>query len=201
MSERSASVRDLAATSIRRHRECVDALAEDLVPLQRACDAVVACLDAGGKILACGNGGSAADAQHFVAEIVGRFERERRGLPAVALSVDPSVVTAIGNDFGFDLVFARQVEALARPGDLLLVISTSGRSPNVIAAAEVARRLRVAVIALVGREAASLEGADVVISVPSEATARVQETHILVLHLICEIVDRWAVERERTLEG
>ncbi len=145
---------------------------------------------AGGQVLACGNGGSAADAQHFAAELVGRFLRERRALAAVALTVDPSVMTSVSNDYGFESVFARQVEALGRPGDVLLGISTSGRSPNVLRAIEAAqaREMRVAVLAGEGGHVL-LGGCDVCIHIPSSCTPRVQEMHIMVLHVVCDMVE------------
>ena len=145
----------------------------------------------GGQVLAFGNGGSAADAQHFVAELVGRFERTRRGWPAVALTVDTAVLTSVGNDFGFDAVFARQVEALGRPGDLAIGITTSGRSPNVVRGLETAKARGVRTIALTGGDGgAAGRLAEVHVNVPETVTARVQEAHITVLHLWCALVDR-----------
>lgn len=145
------------------------------------------------RILVCGNGGSASDAQHFVAELVGRFERERQPLAAVALSTDTSILTAVGNDYGFDQVFSRQVAALGQPGDVLIGISTSGNSPNVLRAMQQARDNGMAVIALTGRDggkmAQTLSGKDVLLCVPDERTMRIQEMHILLLHLICEGID------------
>ncbi len=140
----------------------------------------------GNKVIACGNGGSAADAQHFVAEFIGRFLKERRPLAAVSLTCDSSIVTAIGNDYGFTEVFARQVEALGRPGDVLVVISTSGRSANVIRAAELAPRLGLKVISLTGSTADEvLEHSDVWCHVESTATPHIQELHTAILHSIC----------------
>jgi D-sedoheptulose 7-phosphate isomerase len=147
-------------------------------------------LRAGGRVLACGNGGSAADAQHLAAELAGRFDRERPALPALALTANSSDLTAIGNDYGFDRVFARLVEAHGRPGDVLVAISTSGNSPNVLAAVECARAAGLASIALVGKGGGRLAGlADVAIVVPSDVTARVQECHIAAIHVLCELVD------------
>lgn len=140
----------------------------------------------GNKIMACGNGGSAADAQHFVAEFIGRFLKERRPLPAVSLTCDTSIVTAIGNDYGFEEVFARQVEGLGRPGDVLVAISTSGKSKNVIRAAELASRLGLKVVALTGADAdATLRHADAWCSVNSTTTPHIQEMHTAILHSIC----------------
>ncbi len=148
---------------------------------------------AGHKILACGNGGSAADAQHFSAELLGRFERERAGLPAVALSTDTSALTAVANDYGFDDVFAKQVVALGRPGDVLLGISTSGNSANVVRAVAAARDNGLGVVALTGRGggavAAALGADDVELRVPAERTCRIQEVHGLIVHCLCDLVD------------
>ncbi|MCD8517419.1 MAG: phosphoheptose isomerase [Burkholderiaceae bacterium] len=145
------------------------------------------------RILVCGNGGSASDAQHFVAELVGRFERERQPLAAVALSTDTSILTAVGNDYGFDQVFSRQVAALGQPGDVLIGISTSGNSPNVLRAMEQAHVSGLHVIALTGRDggkmAQALSGQDILLCVPDQRTMRIQEMHILMLHLICEGID------------
>jgi D-sedoheptulose 7-phosphate isomerase len=145
------------------------------------------------RVLACGNGGSASDAQHFVAELVGRFERERQPLPAIALSTDTSILTAVGNDYGFEAVFARQVMALGHPEDVLVAITTSGNSPNVIAAVDVAKRQGLRVVGLTGRDGGKLAGKldshDVLLCVPHPRTMRIQEMHILLLHLICEGID------------
>ena len=145
------------------------------------------------RILACGNGGSAADAQHFAAELVGRFERERDGLPALALTTDTSALTAIGNDYGFEAVFRRQVEALGQPGDWLLAISTSGNSPNVQQAAQAAQARGMRILALTGGDGgalrAQLRDDDIELCVPSASTARIQELHILILHCLCDLID------------
>ena len=147
----------------------------------------------GRRVLACGNGGSAADAQHFAAELIGRFERERAPLPAVALSTDTSALTAIGNDYGFDEVFARQVRGLGDAGDVLVAISTSGDSPNVLRAAAQAQAQNMRVIALTGRAGgalgAALRAGDVELRAASDSTARIQEMHILFLHSLCALVD------------
>ncbi len=137
----------------------------------------------GHRILVCGNGGSAADAQHFAAELVGRFEAERRGLPAIALTTDTSILTAIGNDYGYDLVFSRQVDALGKPGDVLIGISTSGNSRNVIEAVASAKAIGMDTIGLLGGTGGTLADAvDTAIVVPAKRTARIQEAHILILH-------------------
>lgn len=151
-------------------------------------------LAAGGRVLVCGNGGSAAESQHFAAELSGRYRRERRALAALALTVDTSALTAIGNDYGFDHVFARQVEAHGRAGDVLLVLSTSGRSANVVAAAQAARAQGLHVVALTGHDAGPLGAvADEVLAVPEADTARVQEVHLTVLHALCDEVERSVV--------
>jgi len=162
-------------------------------PIADAIQAILASVTSGGKVLACGNGGSAADAQHFSAEFVGRFERERPALGAIALTTDSSILTAIANDYDFNAIFSRQVRALGQAGDVLLAISTSGNSANVLAAIEAAHQRDMVVVALTGRAggkmAQVLRDTDVHICVPHERTARIQEVHILVLHCICDGVD------------
>ncbi|MBK7002241.1 MAG: phosphoheptose isomerase [Rhodoferax sp.] len=162
-------------------------------PIAAAVLALLTCVTSGGKVLACGNGGSAADAQHFAAEFVGRFERERLELGAIALTTDSSILTAIANDYGFDAIFARQVRALGAPGDVLLAISTSGNSPNVLQAIEAAHAREMVVVGLSGRGggkmAQLLRDTDIHICVPHERTARIQEVHILTLHCLCDAVD------------
>lgn len=162
-------------------------------PIAAAVGAIVGSLTAGGKVLACGNGGSASDAQHFAAEFVGRFERERPGLAAVALTTDTSIITAIGNDYDFNAIYAKQVQAIGAPGDVLIAITTSGNSANVLAAVEAAHAKEMTVVALTGRKggklATMLTETDVNICVPHERTARIQEVHILALHCICDAVD------------
>ena len=162
-------------------------------PIAAAVQAVLTCVTSGGKVLACGNGGSAADAQHFAAEFVGRYERERPELSAIALTTDSSILTAIANDYDFKVVFSRQVRALGSPGDILLAISTSGNSANVLAAIEAAHEREMVVIGLTGRGGGkmsqSLRDTDIHICVPSDRTARIQEVHILTLHCICDAVD------------
>ncbi|WP_028357322.1 phosphoheptose isomerase [Brackiella oedipodis] len=145
------------------------------------------------KVLACGNGGSAADAQHFIAELVGRFENERFALPGVALTTDTSILTAVGNDYGFDQIFSRQVQALGQAGDLLVALSTSGNSENVIQAIEAAHAADMHVIALTGRDGGQigtlLQNDDVHLCIPDQRTMRIQEMHILFLHIICDLLD------------
>lgn len=163
----------------------------DAAPLVAAAMTTVTSLRAGGKLLAFGNGGSAADAQHLSAELVGRFEREREALAAVALTTDTSVITAIGNDYAFDRVFARQISALGRPGDVAFGISTSGGSVNVLAALQEARARGLQTIALTGRDGGAVgRAADVHVNVPHDSTARVQEVHRTLLHAFCGLVER-----------
>jgi len=146
---------------------------------------------AGGKVLLCGNGGSAADSQHIAAELSGRFEMERRGLPAVALTTDTSALTSIGNDYGFEAVFSRQVEALGREGDVLLAYSTSGNSANCLRAVEKAREMGLRTVALTGRAGGALaKAADITLKAPSDVTARIQECHAKIGHAICSVVER-----------
>ena len=161
--------------------------------IARAGQALAGAMKAGRKALACGNGGSAADSQHFAAEMVGRFERERPGMPAIALTTDTSALTAIANDYDFDRVFSRQVEALGDPGDVLLAISTSGNSKNVVEAVRAAQAKDLVVIALTGRDggamAKMLRPKDFHLNVAHPRTMRVQEIHLLVIHCLCEVVD------------
>ncbi len=163
----------------------------DLRPVTEAAEAMVNAFRSGGRVLTFGNGGSAADAQHVVAELVGRYLRERRGLSAIALSTDTSVLTSIGNDYSFERVFARQIEALGRSGDVAFGISTSGKSPNVIAGCESARAQGLRTIALTGGDGGAIGRlVDIHINVPSTSTPRVQEVHRTLLHVICELVER-----------
>ena len=162
--------------------------------IEQAGRLVTDCLLAGGKVLACGDGGSAADAQHFVAELVGRIRKERQSLPAISLSADPSVLTALSNDYGYDCVFARQIEGLGQPGDVLVAITTSGRSPNVLKAIETARQRGLHTLALLGEGGDPLlEDCDVCVHIPSRDAQRVQELHTAVLHAICDYVERQVV--------
>lgn len=162
-------------------------------PIATAIERMTGAFKAGNKILTCGNGGSAADAQHFAAELVCRFERERPGLPAVALTTDSSALTAISNDYSYDEVFAKQVTALGQAGDILLAISTSGNSANVLRAIEAAHAKGLTVVALTGRDGGNiaklLQDNDVEIRVPSNSTARVQEVHLLTIHCLCHQID------------
>ncbi|MGA8513499.1 MAG: phosphoheptose isomerase [Burkholderiaceae bacterium] len=162
-------------------------------PIAQATQAILSSVTSGGKVLACGNGGSAADAQHFAAEFVGRYERERPELGAIALTTDSSIITAIANDYDFSVIFSKQVRALGVAGDVLLAISTSGNSANIIAAIEAAHAREMTVVALTGKGGGKigslLRETDVHICVPHERTARIQEVHLLALHCICDGVD------------
>ena len=185
-----ARVRGHFLDSIETKRKATEMMSADVV---RAIHLLVNALQKDQKVLACGNGGSAADAQHFAAELVGRFERERRELPAIALTTDSSIMTAIGNDYSYEVIFSKQVKALGRPGDVLLGISTSGNSANVIAAIEAAHAKGMSVIAFTGKDGGKigklLRDTDVNLCVPADRTARIQETHLLLLHCLCDGID------------
>ncbi len=156
------------------------------------------CLSNGGKLLLMGNGGSAADCQHIAAELIGRFKKERKAIPALALTVDSSTLTALGNDYGFDTIFSRQVEALAAPNDAVLGISTSGNSINVILGLNTARELGAKTIGLMGNDGGSMkDSVDIGIIVPSDDTARIQEVHISIGHIICEIIEQELIHENK----
>jgi D-sedoheptulose 7-phosphate isomerase len=184
-------IRQHFSDSARLKIDSVDALAPAVA---RAAGLMTECLLADGKILACGNGGSAADAQHFAAEMIGRFERERPELPALSLATDTSILTAVANDYAYDQVFARQVRGLGAKGDVLLAISTSGNSGNVIAAIEAAHEREMRVVALTGkgggRIGAMLTADDSHLCVPHDRTARIQEVHQLMIHCLCDAIDQ-----------
>jgi D-sedoheptulose 7-phosphate isomerase len=183
---------DLLARSLEEHLKAIQALIDSRLPeIEAAGSLIWDALKSGNKILLCGNGGSAADAQHIAAELVGRYERQRRAFPAISLTTDTSALTAVSNDYGYEEVFARQVEALAVAGDVLIAISTSGKSPSIVKAADQARVLGCKTIALTGCSGEPLAAhCDLAVVVPSERTSRVQEAHITIGHLWCEMVDR-----------
>jgi len=176
--------------SIDVKQKSLDVLVE---PIHQAGEAMVKCLLNNGKILSCGNGGSAGDAQHFSAELLNRFEKERPGLPAVALTTDSSTLTAIANDYSYEEIFSKQVTALGQAGDVLLAISTSGNSANVAAAMKAAKERDMILVVLSGNDggtmAGLLGGADIEIRVPSDRTARIQEVHLVVIHCLCDFID------------
>lgn len=189
MTARMASHFDDAITTLDASRETLAA------PVAAAVDVLFNAIGNDSKILACGNGGSAADAQHFIAELVGRFERERLPLAGVTLSADTSIMTAVGNDYGFDHVFERQVEALGRPGDVLVCLSTSGNSPNVLRAVAAAQASDMPIIALTGKGGGVvgelMTEKDVHLCVPHDRTMRIQEVHIVLLHALCDGLDAY----------
>jgi D-sedoheptulose 7-phosphate isomerase len=184
-------IRQLFAASIETKQLASEVLGEAIA---RAGDMIVNALLRERKVLSCGNGGSAGDAQHFSSEMLNRFERERPGLPAVALSTDTATLTSIANDYGYEHVFAKQIRALGQAGDVLLAISTSGDSANVVEAVAAAHEREMPVIALSGRDGGRmrtlLEASDVEIRVPSQSTARIQEVHLLIIHCLCDLIDR-----------
>lgn len=172
------------------HRSVIDASVVALdEPSARAADALIRCIRSGGKVLCFGNGGSATQASHMVGELLGRFKETRRPLPAVSLVSDPGVVTCIANDFGYDKLFERQVEALASPGDAVVGLTTSGRSENVLRAFEAAKKRGATTIALCGSAGLKRSDADHVLAVPSDSTAHIQEVHLMLLHVWCTAVD------------
>ena len=184
--------------SIQAKQQSLEPLAPAIV---RAARQLLQTLDQGGKILSCGNGGSAGDAQHFSSEMLNRFELERPGLPAVALTTDSSTLTSIANDYDYSQIFSRQVLALGNSGDVLLAISTSGNSSNVIKAVEAAHTRNMQVLALSGRDGGKLSGlladTDVEICVPVNSTARIQEVHLLVIHCLCDLIDQHFASQEK----
>jgi len=174
------------------HLSTVEALRSRIHIIERIAHRMTACIENGGCLFWLGNGGSAADSQHLAAELIGRFEQVRPGIRSVALTTDTSALTAIGNDEGFDRIFARQIEALGRVGDLMIAISTSGNSPNLLAAVRSARDLGIETVGLSGRDGGRLESStDLCLIVPSDNTARIQEAHILVGHILCDLAEQW----------
>lgn len=183
---------EMVRTQLRVQRELMETIARDMAPLITDMASLLAeTFGSGNKLLIMGNGGSAADAQHFAAEIVGRFKLERRALPAISLSTDTSILTAVGNDYGFEAVFSRQVEALATAGDTIIGISTSGNSPNVLNALELARTRGCRTVGLLGRDGGDIKRmCDLALVVPSADTPRIQEAHITIIHIVCDLVEK-----------
>ncbi len=186
-----ASIKAHFEASIAAKQAAMETLIE---PIARGADSMIQCLKDGGKILSCGNGGSAGDAQHFSSELLNRFEMERPGLPAMALTTDSSTVTSIANDYAYEEIFSKQVRALAKDVDVLLAISTSGNSENVCRAIHAAHENKSRVVALTGRDGGAMAGLlssdDVEIRVPDKRTARIQEVHLLVIHCLCDTIDQ-----------
>ena len=181
---------DMIKNELEGHLATIKATFALEADIKKACETAVATLKAGGKILLCGNGGSAADAQHIAAELTGRYKTERGALAGIALTTDTSALTAIGNDYGYEFVFSRQLEALGREGDLLIAISTSGNSGNVVKALELARKIGIKTIGLSGRTGGAMnELCELNLVVPSNDTPRIQEMHIMIGHIICQAID------------
>lgn len=183
---------NIIAEAFSRHRSALEASIKSiLLDVERAAEILLATVKNGRKLLICGNGGSAAVAQHLAGEWLGKYKNDRRPIPAIALTTDTSVITAVGNDYGFHKIFSRQIDALGETDDVLVAITTSGQSPNILEAIESARAEKMKVIALTGASGAALKNlADIAITVPSEETARLQEIHELVIHVCCEYLDR-----------
>jgi D-sedoheptulose 7-phosphate isomerase len=179
--------------AIAAHHEAIGQVAAMEDDLRQAASKLEDTFRLGGSVFACGNGGSAADAQHFAAELTGRYQMDRPGYPAVALTTDSSALTSIGNDYGFEHIYARQLQALSRPGDLLIAISTSGNSTNVVKAVEYAKANGIYTIGLLGRDGGTLAAqVDLALTIAVESTARIQEAHIVILHLLCEAFEESA---------
>jgi D-sedoheptulose 7-phosphate isomerase len=190
---------EIFANSIAEHIKVVQAIHDDHAVLERIAIKMSAAMQNGNKILWCGNGGSAADSQHMAAELVGRFLRERRGLPSIALTTNTSILTAIGNDYGYELVFRRQVEALCVPGDVVVGISTSGNSRNVCLALEKAREIGAYTVAFTGKNGGGLARvADETLQIPSTETPRIQEGHILCGHMLCDYIEQSLDQSDRS---
>jgi len=188
----SKEEREIVVRTIEESIRVKQGVLQNMVPeLLQASEMIVGSLQAGGKLILFGNGGSAGDAQHIAAELVGRFERERRALPAIALTTNSSTLTAIGNDYGYNKVFSRQVEAWARPGDVVIGITTSGNSPNVLEGVAAAKLKGAKTIGMTGEKGGKLAAeVDLCLKVPSSSTARIQESHILIGHLLCLLIDK-----------
>lgn len=183
-------INEMIKKELEEHKKTAEAIFELQDEIKKACEMAVSTLKNGGKILLCGNGGSAGDAQHIAAELSGRYKKERAGLAGIALTTDTSALTAIGNDYGYEFVFSRQLEAIGRSGDLLIAISTSGNSPNVIKALKTANDMGVRTLGLSGKDGGTMNGlCELNLIMPSSDTPRIQEMHILIGHTICQAID------------
>lgn len=183
--------------SIKNHLKTINRLSKQEAVIQSIAERMTHCLANGGKILWMGNGGSAADCQHLAAELVGRFERERKGLPSIALTTDTSILTAIGNDYGYDSIFSRQVESICTEKDLVIGITTSGNSPNILKAIELSSQIGAKTVGFTGRDGGQLKSlVDLCLIAPSDNTARIQEAHILVGHILCDWVEEACANSE-----
>ena len=178
---------DILEAGIETKRHCIETNVDNII---KAADMLASCIVSGNKVLIFGNGGSAADAQHLAAEIVNRFQIERPPLAAIALTTDTSILTSIGNDYHFDEIFSKQIQALGKKGDIAWGISTSGNSPNVLKAVSAAQKIGIATIGMIGRAGKLGACADLVLSVKSDITARIQETHIMLGHILCDLLER-----------
>ena len=177
--------------ALKENRRIIQDLSEKGELIKKAADIIINSLQRGGKLLIAGNGGSAADAQHFSGELVGKFKKERRALPAIALTTNTSVLTAVANDYSFEKIFSRQIEALAKEEDVFFGISTSGNSLDIIEALKIAKKINCQTIGLTGRDGGKMKkDCDVLIIIPSDETPRIQEAHVLIYHIICEIVEK-----------
>ena len=185
-------MQDIIKNNFSNHLEVINKVLETNISLIELFGNVLSrCLEKNGTIFLCGNGGSASDSQHIAAELVGRFKKDRRALKSIALTTDTSILTSVGNDYGFKEIFSRQIEALSSSGDILIGISTSGNSENIIRAFEVAKGLGVTTIGLTGKDGGKLKNiSDHCLMVPSESTARIQESHILIGHILCDLIEK-----------
>lgn len=187
----NSDIKHMVIEELKDHQQLISKVIEQLIgDIEQACEMIISAIQSGNKVLTAGNGGSAADAQHIAAELSGRFVKHRKALPGIALTTDTSALTAIANDYGYDHVFSRQVEALAQPGDLFIGISTSGNSQGILNAFETATKFGCKTLGLSGRDGGKMNGiCDLNIIVPSDVTARIQEMHILIGHILCKAVD------------
>lgn len=187
----NSDIKHMVIEELKDHQQLISKVIEQLTgDIEQACEMIISAIQSGNKVLTAGNGGSAADAQHIAAELSGRFVKHRKALPGIALTTDTSALTAIANDYGYDHVFSRQVEALAQPGDLFIGISTSGNSQGILNAFETATKFGCKTLGLSGRDGGKMNGiCDLNIIVPSDVTARIQEMHILIGHILCKAVD------------